>query len=70
MNSTATVYEQYYYSDNCPLPFSKTREMKKKKRKKKKKEERRRRFQCNPNGTLKVTQIQKKKKNHFEKKTF
>ena len=36
MNSTATVYEQYCYSDNCPLPFSKTLEMKKKKRKEKK----------------------------------
>ena len=32
-NSTVTVYEQYCYSVNCPLPFHKTREMKKKNKK-------------------------------------
>ena len=54
MNSTATVYKQYCYSDNCPLPFNKTREMKKKKKKKKGNTDANRhsrRFQRNLNGT-------------------
>ena len=28
INSTTTIYEQYYYNDNCTLPFNKTRENK------------------------------------------
>ena len=53
INSTATVYEQYWYSTVTvlmSLPFCKTREMKKKK--KKLKRGRRRNIQPNPNGTI------------------